>query len=38
MDGMEDEEEIGNVGNEHESMGSECKTDNGNSENTLKLR
>jgi hypothetical protein len=34
MDGWEDEEEIGNKGCKHESLSSECKTEDGNCEDT----
>jgi hypothetical protein len=32
MEGTENEEETGNFGSEHESMSSECETDNRNGE------
>jgi hypothetical protein len=34
MDRREDEEEFGNVGNEHKSVGTECEKKDGNCENT----
>jgi hypothetical protein len=33
MDGRENEEEAGNVGGKHESLSSECETEDGNGEN-----
>jgi hypothetical protein len=32
IDGMEDEEEVWNVGRKHENVSSECKTEDGNCE------
>jgi hypothetical protein len=34
MDGIKDEEEVGNVDSEHESVSSEFKREDGNLENT----